>query len=352
MRTRVLIPVGLAIAGILSGCGPSEPPPELPPPPSERGEFGDRVTRSSQTPSLVLVVPAGSTMESLLLVDAATKEAGVQHVLLETRHPGPQDPPQAQADLIRQAARGGASAILVLVNDDPSLASAIDAVQRDGTPVIVVGDKIDCETPLHRVDAENYRKVAAELVQITIEDAKKGGLDVTASPILLVRELAPDSHAEERIEALEAGLKAAGHEPIRVKYADNEADAANALATALKEHPKTTLVFTDTDQATVGTSGVLDQVSRDRSPEDPAPFVYAGFLTDPIQVNAMRGSGSMVGFIDWNVPGIARAAVRDAIRLSQGEKLPEVSDVPTPLIRPRYRSSPNQGVRTEQLRDG
>lgn len=349
MRFPVSILIGLVMGGLLTGpgCGPSEPPPSLPPPPSERGEFSESSSTASRSAAIRLVLPSTSTLESILLVDAATKEAGNQKALLETRQPRAEDPPGAQADLIRRAARDGASAIIVLVNSDTPLTGAIDEVQRDGVPVVVVGDTLECETTPHRVDTVDFNKAAAELVTITIDQARREGLDVAQKPILLIREVTPDSHAEERIGALESALTAAGLEPIRVNYADHEADAANALQAALTEHPKTTLVFGDSDQSTLGASAVLDRSSQGVPTGDPAPFVFAGYLSDPIQVNAMRTSGSMVAFIDWNVPGVARAAVRDALRLSRKEKLPALTDVPTPVVRPRHSSLKVRPIRPE-----
>ncbi len=326
--------LGALIAFLCAACQPSTPP--VPPPPVEAREVleGTGPVVSSEKTVLGLALPRGEDLESSLLQTQAIVEAGRSKVVLEVRRPSATGPNDGQARLVRDLARDGCSVVIVAVNDTSiSLVEAIDAVQKAGTPVLVLGGRIETETKVHRVDTVSFQKGARELIAAMLTDAKAGPLSTEAPPILLVRESNPDAHTEARVEALVAALTEVGLEPIHVPFLNTEADAANALDKALAEHPQTTLVLSESDFGVVGAEGVRN-VRGSKLPTDSMfPFLVGGFLTTPQHLSAVK-RGGYSAVLDWNLQGMARAAVNTAIALAQREQVPDLVEVPTKLVKP------------------
>lgn len=336
MRSHHLSPSGrwLPLLGLLLvGCGSQEGP-ALPPVLSSQPEVGtaDSGSSGSRAPVLALVLPGSSTIETAMMPPLALREGGLLQAVIEVRRPSADQPASQQAELIRQAGRDGSSAVIVLVEDPEAVTAAIDEVQEQGVPVVALGKPISTRKPTHRVETVPYEAVTAKLVAAALDDAKAGNLPLEAPPLLLVRQSLRDTHVERRTQALVDALKAVGPEPIQVVFAVNEADAANALTAALKEHPGTSLVFAEGDFGLLGAAAVRSNRRQSSGPEAKFPLVVAGFTTDASEVDqAKRGLVSVV--IDWNVVGMTRAAIRTALKLARGETVPELVEVPTPLTR-------------------
>lgn len=325
-------------------CTPAPAPPP-PPPPGARPDTGGGGPGPNGSSSAVigLVLPAAETIETSLIGTVASQEAGVQRVVLESRRPRPDAPASAQAQLVRDLARDGCGAIIVLVHEEAGdLAAAIDEVQKMGTRIVLLGGPLETQSRVHRVDTVDYQKAAAALVAAMIADAKAGELATDPAPILLVREQAPDSHTQRRIAALTAALAEAGRDPVRVTFEKTEADAANALEQALATHDKTTLVFAEGDFGVIGAEGVRTVWGQKLQPDSVFPFLVGGFLTAP-QYLSMVKRGNIAAVIDWNLPGIAREAVRRALALARGQDVPERTELPTPLVQPPV---PSSSIRT------
>jgi ABC-type sugar transport system substrate-binding protein len=269
-------------------------------------------------------------METATIPNAVLKEAGRQKVVVELHRPGSGDSLSRQAELILEAARGGASALIVLVSDTEAVSTAIGQVRHEGKPVVVIGYPVVTTPPVSWIDTPSYEELTRELVASALEDARAGQLSTEAPVFLLIRESGVDPYGSRRRQALETALREAGLSWIEVPFASNEADAANALERVLQDHGDSSLVFATDDFGMVGAEGVRTEVRR-RS-RTRRTLVISGFLTEPLFLKRVQQS-AIRSAIDWNLAGMGRAALRAAVQLARGESVPERIEVEAPLVR-------------------
>src|SRR5262249_3253854 len=66
---------------------------------------------------LVMIVPGESNDTTRAWVQVVREQAGKRTVFLDVRQPAPGDPPSKEAELIREAPKRGASALIVVADD-------------------------------------------------------------------------------------------------------------------------------------------------------------------------------------------------------------------------------------------
>lgn len=317
-------PACLILFGLLAcfGCDPAayEPPPssaELPTalPSSSDLEF----TRAT---GIVLVLPREVSNDLDILEQTCRAEAGLVRTPLSAWRPVVGDPPSRQADLVRQAAKGGASALIVVAEDPDSLAPALVEVRDKGVPIMLLGKPVPIEgKAIPVIESPPYSESAKALVAAAVKEAKVFGFPAEGPAVILIN-AQTDRGTASRVAALEAALEEAGVALLdRVKFGEasgspTAGDAQTVVEAMARSRPGIAIILADEDQ---GVSGAV--AARD-SLKDKGQYSVAGFARDPRTANLVS-IHACAAVVNLNLVGTGRQAVRNAIRMIKGEPVAE-----------------------------
>jgi ABC-type sugar transport system substrate-binding protein len=317
-----------ALAAALAGCSQEA---FVPPPPPELNALPDTsATVAPTAPAVDMILPGGEATDRAVWEAAARQEAGRAKLIFGVARPGPDEPPSAQAGLIRRtAARGGALALIVEPADDPAVAEAIRDVRAKGTPVVLLGRRPTpgdpAAPPVASVTFEPFEPVARKLVKALLDEARAAGLPADSHALIAYSpRTGPETVA--RAKLLEEALRAAGVPDVQPVPFEGEYQAGSkALTDRLQADPKAHLLVGVDD---VGLTSVLDVFNTLKASRT---FSLVGGTTvdRTTNINAINAPAMI---FDRNVPTLARQAVRLARSLAQGEPPPKTDvEVPLPL---------------------
>ena len=166
----------------------------------------------SEAASVALILPSRGLAEQDVWEAEARRDEARVHALIEVRKPAPGDPPGRQAELIREAAASGVSALIVVAEDAKLVAPAIAEARDRGLPVVL----LDRDVPLPGdgpkpplVGFEDVNLSAKALVAAAMSDAQAAGFP-PGGPALLIHNDVGDDRAPLRIKALRSALEAEG----------------------------------------------------------------------------------------------------------------------------------------------
>ncbi|HEV3162777.1 MAG TPA: substrate-binding domain-containing protein [Isosphaeraceae bacterium] len=267
-------------------------------------------------------MPRQTSYDLRILEQSSISEAGRQRLVLETRRPQSGDPASRQADLVREAARKGTSALIVVAEDPKTLAPALVEVRDRGVPIVLLGRPVAVPgKPITLVTLPSYRESARKIVAAAVEEAKNMGLDTAGQAVILIN-AQPDSDSAERVAAMEAALEEAGVALLeRIKFGEGKemalpGDAAEVVKAVATAHPRLAIILADDD------NGLSGAVSGRYGLHEKGYYAVAGFATNPRSTNLVKLHMS-AGVVNLNIVGEARQAVHTAQRLINGEKIPD-----------------------------
>jgi ABC-type sugar transport system substrate-binding protein len=330
-RLAALVLPALVLAGCDGGSFVPPPPPEL-----------------SSIPTTAGAVPPAKTIDMILVgaespdratwITAGRQEAGRVKAIFNVNRPMPGDPPAAQADLIRESVKRGASALIVEAADAPEVNEALNDVRAQGTPVLLIGRPVpskDPSRPFPRVVRAPYDKVADGLVGAVMSDARSLGLKEPHALVTLNTGCGPEAKTEA--ELIEAALKKAGVAQVEIVPFNGDPEIGrNALNARIESDPKAQIIIGQEDQ---GVSALL-KIYEDTKAKH---VLSLGGLMTVDQLSNPAGMTNCAGIVDRNVPSFAREAVRRAQALAQGDPVPDEVVVPLPF-------HPRSAARTPTLK--
>jgi ABC-type sugar transport system substrate-binding protein len=334
------------ILGLLVvGCGPPPPPPGAMAP-----------TGPTEAPEIAMILPAGASDDYDLgiLRNAAMVAAGRERVVFTTEGPMADEPPERQAELVREAGRRGAAAVIVVppINAEsppPGLADAAAAVRDDGASVVILGFDLKIDGPRAVVVSPPELDRTADALVAALQNAAKVMSRSDRGPALVLARDGGDRTLTRRASALAEAFRKAGVEEVREvvvpeKYAIARAFIREGLATAKGGFP--TMVAAAEDAGLdAGLQVRADRRQRDESPD----FALGGFSENAAKLDKVR-SGMVSALAMVNPAQVAAEAVKTAVKLIEGESMPDRREVaepirvstqpPDPSAEPRLESDP------------
>jgi ABC-type sugar transport system substrate-binding protein len=316
--SAVLLAIATAALFGGSGCSTNGSTSGGPPPAAEPDE----------APVIGIVAPFGTyTAVNVWIDDARMQEAPTRSVAKFYRMEQ-DDPPERQAELVRQAAADGCSALIVLPADPAALVATVSEVRKQ-VPVVVLDQAIpngDGDGPNILVSFEDEVASAKKLVAAAIADAKEAGYPPDGPAIVLAQDF-PDGRAKLRQKAIEDALKEKGVRVLpALKFVGFKDDSAKALKVALEVYGKIAMVFCDDDFALRGATEVRHLMDH-KQPR----FAVAGFVTDGELVELSRYN-IVAGLVDRRIHDPMRTAFATALKLARGESVATDIRTPTPFF--------------------
>lgn len=312
------------LAPALSGCDSGgfvpPPPPELSAPALSGMEPAARVVE--------LVLASNATPDRGAWAQVVRLEAGDARTGFRFAALGPNDPPQGQAELIREAAARGVSVLIVEPAQAPEVADALEQARKQGTPSVLLDRPLDAPgNPFPVVLPAPCADSARQLVEAAVADAKTAGLPADGKALVLVPS-PPEAHTNEARDALRAALQAAGVSQVEtVEYPGAIEGAQKAITARLQADPSVTLVLTTSADGFTGTTQAREELLKSGR-----LVIMAGYgEITPHSVDAYFDTSAAVA--DLNLVKVGRQAFQVALRLAQGESVPDRTEVPTTVRR-------------------
>jgi ABC-type sugar transport system substrate-binding protein len=341
--------VAVLFAWAVPGCDPAGSMPGASP------DGGPDPAREVQEPlraiKLVLVLDSSRSPDQIIWEQVALKDAGRAAAMLEVVAPKPDDPAARQAELVREAVLHRASALLVVAQDPPSLAPALSEARDKGVPVILLERPVPSTgKPFLMVTRPPYLKLARELIDAAVAEAKAVGLP-TDGPALLLVDNRNDDQTNARVEALKTALAERGVKLVdAVVFGEDPSNPDSTLAQKVVEQvtaSKGPLAMVVAEDA-VGLGGG----SSARTPLGiKGEYVLVGLSIDHASEGLTTYQDcAAVGYL--NPADVARQAVALAMRVLRGEKVPERTEVPFTLFRSKAPRPPGGSPYMRQTRPG
>lgn len=313
----------LAAGGAFAGCESGS----FVPPRSPELKKLKSLTAAPAAPRIAMILQAQDSPERDVWVTAGRQEAGLGHAILTVDRPGPDEPPSAQAGLIRKVAGQAASALVVEAADDPEVTRALQEVRAKGTPVVVMGRKVaplGGSAPLASVRHTPAAETAAVLAEALVADAKSSGLP-DGTRALIVSNAKSRPGTDEMAAALEAQLKANGVPSVeRLTFDGPYEKGTEALTAKLAASPEIGMLLATEDLALAAALSTAGALKAKRT------LSMIGFTTVDKTINPNALSSCAV-VVDRNVPMIARQAVLLALKLARKQPTSLDLIVPQPV---------------------
>jgi rhamnose transport system substrate-binding protein len=308
-------------AGSMSASSPADDPNSLPSP-----------SESKPATKLVLVLTTEPTQEERTWEQVAVREAGKMAAVVDVVKPQPGDAKTRQAELVREAALHGAAALLVAPEDPETLAPALAEARDKGVAVVLLDRPVPTTgKPFTLVGRGPLLPLARQVVDAAVAEAKAVGLPPDGPALILV-DSRKEPTASDRVEALKAALSERD-----VKVIDTlvfgpgirrpEPDVAQkAVQDATASHGMLGMVVTEDE---IGLSGA----NMARGPLGPkGDFVLVGLSSDQNSDSFTNiADAAAIGYM--NPVEVGKTAVQLALRMVNGEAVPERTEVPWKLFK-------------------
>jgi ABC-type sugar transport system substrate-binding protein len=323
-RRFARFPACVSLSLIIVVCGCDQPPSG----PVTTVAFDQAIGPSgaAKATQIVFILPAERTDELAVWEQVGRMEAGLARAIFEARRPQPGDPPARQAELVREAAQRGASALIVVAENPEAIAPALAEVRDQGVPIVLLDRPVAVPgQPLTLVTRPPVDAPARALVAAAVEAAKAEGFPPDG-PALILSSSRSDENVQARVSAFKSALADAGVTLVdSARYGMGVANplAAESRETILKsltERPGIAIILSADELGIRGATLAREVLGPG------AKFVLAGFTANAkiLDLVAKRETAALV---DLNQVGIARQAVQTALKKVSGETVPERVEV-------------------------
>jgi ABC-type sugar transport system substrate-binding protein len=274
---------------------------------------------------LVLVLSAEHTRDNDVWEQTAQMQAGRAKRQLRTLRPAPKDPPERQAELVREAAASGAVVLLVEPVDPKTIGPALEEARDKGVPIVLLDRAVEVRgKPLPVVEFAPLEKATRDMVDASIKAAKKSGAPPEGPARLIVPVGADDARMRECRDTLKQVLKDAGIRvlpDVLVPLGDSPEKIIRAM---VREKPRPSMVFSTEDNllANAGMAWGPEQVQG-------LP-VLAGYVADRTKAGSMI-YGGCAAVVSLDIAHLAEKAVDTALAMARGETVPDHVVVPLEL---------------------
>ena len=296
-----------------------EPPPEL-------SAISDTQNIATITVELIL---AGDVVDDRLSWEQAARlEASNAKAIFTVARITNADPASKMAELIRDAMKRGISALVVEPVEGSEFVEAVNDARDQGVAVVVLDKAVPGRDPSKTYPTVIYtafEEPARRLIEGVIKRAQADGLPSDGSALVLVSpKYGPDT--ESRVATLIKTLEKAGIAKVeRLEFEGNFEVADKVLTAKLESDPKITLVICHEEQ------GISGAVASRQALKSKRKFEVAGTSSVDRVLSATVLSASS-GIVDRNVPNLARQALKIAVGMAKGEKVPAETLLPLPYI--------------------
>lgn len=287
-----------------------------------------RAVPVTTTPTIAIILPARGAAELSVWEATARREMARTRTLADVRRLEPGDPPEKQAELIRNAVGEAPSALIVMADEPAAVAQALQEARDEGIPVVLLDRDVPLEgSPATLVTYTNERDIAKTIIDAAVQSARKVGFPEAAPAMILVGENY-DDHTEERIKAAREELEARGYRVLpEVRYQGLLEDAKQALAVAFATAPHVAIVVAEDDLALKAAATFRHQLDRTQR-----RFVMVGYTHEKVTKDLAKYNLA-AAVVDLNMTEIVRTAFDTALALTRGETVPRVVESPTPVLR-------------------
>jgi ABC-type sugar transport system substrate-binding protein len=316
----------LIASAVLAGCDSDSfaPPPTTGKSRSPSSTSGAMPVRATE---VVMILPAAENGDLALYDLVGRNEAGMLKVVYRGLKPSPGEAPSRQAELIKQAAAEGASALVVVPEASKETADALAALDPKKTPVVLLGRSPSGGAPasLTQVSFQGFDVSAKGLVDTILEAEKVFGIKPDA-PALFLTVTPTDETTAERDAALVAALKAAKI-PLfaTVPVTNDSASAEKAVLAAVKDHPEIGVVV-------CGDEAALSAANAIRREYPARMFTVAGYFAGRNNAATLM-MGNVAALAERSIETLVRRAMRIAVDRADGKEAPAKVVVDIPLRR-------------------
>ena len=292
-------------------------------------ESSAKAADASNSKIVTMIMPfGGRNVEMIIWQQAAVEEmgkfVGQTNAILDVRALGADDQPEKQADLVRDAVKRGASALIVVASDPKSIAPALIEARDKGVQVLLLSRPvpIDGNKPFPLVRYPGFDDLAKKMVETGRLVARDREIADNAPAMILLHE-PKDDHTDLRIAAFKKALKDAKIPLVAVEsFEEYPAKAARAIERVMKKYPDLGYILADEDQGVEATTAARALYNPEKPP------IVLGFVWSQKQVALLR-SGDVTALVNRKVQGGAARAVKAAVALCRGEPLPELAMQPS-----------------------
>lgn len=333
-RACCLTSVALLVVSLaVSGCEQATLDPTAPAISIDRPSLPTTITKATE---IDMIFPAEITDTHRMWEQVARSEAGLMRAVLVAKRSPAGDKAKSQAELVRESARRGASALIVVPEDVETLAPALAEVRDKGTPILLMVRPVPVPgKPIPVVKTPPFEESAKALVAAALKTPGMTSFPEDRQAVILVNSR-KNEFTDERVAALKKALADAKFpllETVEFGVGVNRplaAEAQKALEPLLEKNPKLALVLADEDQ---GLSGSV--VARNHLEKD---FILVGFAANSKTSNLVQVHESPA-IADENIVGLARQAVHSVMKMVKGEKVDDTILVQN-IIRSSYAGRP------------
>jgi ABC-type sugar transport system substrate-binding protein len=312
MKLR-LISVALVAGVVPAGCDTDSYAPPAP------GRSKTSSSASGAMPvrakEIAMIFPADDNTDMALYDVIGRNESGFQKVVFRTLRPAPGAPASKQAELIKQAAADGASALIVVPDSTKETADAIAALDPAKTPVILLGRTPTGSVPPSAtvIAFEPFEPAAKKMAEAIAEDLKKQASPADAAVALVVRSPGDETSAR-RDAALTEALKAAKlRVGVTIPVGFDTSETIKSVDAVLKAHPEVWAVISDDDGGIQAGNGARRIAGGRR-------YLTAGFYAGH-NVQTLT-SGAVSAIAGRSVEALVRRAVKLAVERAHGHDVP------------------------------
>ncbi len=309
---RITVGLVLSLAG-LSGCGqdPFGPPTRVRPATS-----AETTEKAKSIYFITAGIPVGEVEE---WAREAQVEANVNHIIFRITGPGPNDPPSAQADVIRRSIGEDISGLIVVPAEGPEVGKALAEAQAKGIEVVLIGQAVaapEGAKPFPVVDFAPLEPSAARIVSTVIADLKAAGRSAEG-PVLILSEQQGDRTSKKRLEAMKAAVTAAGFTRIVELTLNSTApvEAKKQLLDAVNALPDLAMILT-LDAETLRLAGQIRQITN-RKPD----YFIGGYID--FAVTRTPGTFTLIScYAQGRYTQLANLAVKAILSRFKGDPEP------------------------------
>ena len=264
-------------------------------------------TGYTQQNTVALVVKSTET-EFWLSVFAGAEAAATEYNLtLTITGPDAEEDYETQNQMVDEAVRAGAQAIVFSAIDYENNAAAIDAAAKAGVKIVAIDSNVASDAVSTYIGTDNY--AAGQMAAQAALDRVDGMLRVG-----IVNYDINSANGQEREQGARDLLEASGRaEIVSVINTLSEAGYSKVdTATLLREHPEINVLIAFNEPTSVGASRAGDQMGLEDS------VFLVGFDSNVATVDALQ-EGSVDALIVQNPYAMGYLGVESAYRLLSGQ---------------------------------
>jgi ribose transport system substrate-binding protein len=305
----------LILALILAGCG------------ADRDAARPAERPAGKTPRIALIMKSLANEFFVTMADGAKAHQARNpdaYTLIVNGIRNENDLTQ-QVALVEQMAAQGVNAIVIAPADSRALVPVLAKVQRQGTVVVNIDNKLD----------EDTLKQAGIDIPFVGPDNRAGARAVGTAlarhlqrgdKVAILEGIPTAFNAQQRRLGFEDAMRDAGMEVVAVQSAQWEQDRANAVAAAiLREHPDLKAILASNDSMALGAAAAVRQASRTGQVQ------VVGF-DNIAAVRQLLQDGRVLATADQHADQLAVFGIEYALQILRGERQPEDKQTPVDVI--------------------